>query len=485
MSMAEVIDFQEARDERAASSPSDGRLPPHDLEAEASVLAAIILGGLEYLARVRDFLRPEHFFLEMHRQLYIACLDLATAGSPIDTTTLSSRLRQQDRLAQVGGMPAITELLNATPQPANIVPHARIVHDRWRERQLAWTAQRIAARAYLGIEDTQEYCDSAVRSLSSIARMSITARAESNVDAIKRILDTIATRSQSTTKVPLGISTGLEAYDDEWGGLHGGEVTTIVARPKVGKTSLAIQMLATVTAQKLGVLMFSQDSSRDDLHVDLLSHVGKIDSKSLLRAIRGQGKLTDDEWSRLATASSELGTRTFWIDDSRKIHVGQVRARALATADEWLKTQRVPLGLVIVDYIQQLAPAPSFEGKRKHEYIGHAASEIKTLARAMKVPILVMAQQKRDAQGKAVWEASDCSEIEKECDNLFFIQKLGEDRRRLRCSMTRRGARRDIDLAFEGASRTFSDAKFEAASRQYARAGNAPPPGFYDDGDDS
>lgn len=474
MSMAEVIDLEGARAGRTAA---EDRLPPHDLDAEATTLSDLLLGGLEHWGRVKDFLRPEHMYSEAHRWVLTSIAAVAEAGSPIDITTVATHLKVTDRIGQVGGIAYLNDLVAASPAVANVVPHARIIHDRWRERQTIAAAQRIAGRGYLGVEDTQAYIDEAVRTLGTIARESVTTRAESNVDAIKRILASIAERSAAKTKVPLGISTGLQGYDEEWGGLHAGEVTTVVARPKVGKTSFGVQLLAHVTSQKLGVLMFSQDSPRDDMMSDLISHVAKVDSKAMRK-----GELDVADWRRVTEAASELGSRTFWIDDSRRIHVGQVRARALATADEWLKSSRVPLGLIIVDYIQQLAPAPGQDGKRKHEYIGHAANEIKTLARAMRVPIVVMAQQKRDYQSRPVWEASDCSEIEKECDNLFFLVKRSDTARQLRCQLVRRGVVRSLDLAFDGPSRTFSDAKFEATSRQWAKE---PPPGYFDDGDDS
>ena len=456
--MADVIPMR--RDAEPAS------VPPFDAIAEATVLADILLGGSEHFGRVRDFLRAEHFYSEAHRQIFAAMSIAAESSEPIDTTTVLTRLKQAGRVEQVGGSAYIVELLNSTAAVNNVVPHARIVHDRWRERQAIATAQRIAAQGYLGVTDTQAYLDGAVRSLGSIARASVVAKGESNVEAIKRILRAASERSEAKTKVPLGIATGLAEYDDEWGGLHGGEVTTFVARPKVGKTSLALQLLATVTRQRLGVLMFSQDSPRDDLLTDLLSHEAKVDSKAFRK-----GDLSVAEWERITSAASALGTRTFWIDDTRSIHVGQVRARALATADDALRQERVPLGLIIVDYIQQLAAAPGFEHRKKHEYIGHAANEIKTLARTLKIPIVVLAQQKRDDRGEPVYEAADCSEIEKECDNLFFIEKTSPRTRKLRCALVRRGAQRSIDLSFDGPSRTFSEAKLEADSRRFVDHG--------------
>lgn len=501
--MANVIDIDQARAERVGPAAFE-RTPPHDLDAEAAVISAIMLasgtndGGL---ALVADWLRPEHFYSEAHGRMYEAALALREAKEPVDVVTMGAWLKKHDRIAQVGGMSYMTELLNAAPAVANIVPYARTIHDRWRERQLIETTARISARGYLGIEDTQAYCDNAVRSLSEIARMSVVRRTESNVDALLRIVKAISERSSAATKVPLGLPTGIAAYDEEWGGLHGGEVTTIVARPKVGKTSLALQLLWAVASTGAGVLMFSQDSPRDDLLQDLLSHVAKVDSKRLRK-----GEISEGEWRRVMDASSEIGKRQFMVDDERGIHVGTVKSRAIATADEWLKKDRRPLGLVIVDYIQQLGAPPGKERAKKHEYIGSAARDLKTHARLMGVPFIVLAQQKRDENGKPVWQASDSSEIEKECDNLFFIEKLSDTARRLRCELVRRGARRSIDLHFDGPSRTFSDAKHEPESRKFVdrstrapkvtpAAASAPvddderplpepPPGLWDDEDD-
>jgi replicative DNA helicase len=485
---AEVIDINAARSGR--DEDVSARPPPHDLEAEATTLSDLLIHGTEALGRVKDFLRAEHYYLGRNSYVYASILAVAEAGSPVDVTTVGSHLRQVGRIEQVGGLAYLTEIMQGTAAVQNIVTHARIIHDRWRDRQIIATAQRIASRGYLGVEDTQAYADDAVRSLASVARMSVVKAVESNVDTIKRILAAAQARAESKTKVPLGIPTGLSAYDDEWGGLHGSEVTTVVARPGVGKTSLALQLLATIATSGIGVHMFSQDSPRDDVVTDLISHVAKVDSKRFRK-----GELTGPEWNRIAEAASTVGTWSFTIDDSRKIHVGQIRARALAAADDAMRKDRRPLGLVIVDYIQQLVAPPGMERARKHEYIGHAASEIKTLARNLRIPVLVLAQQKRDYQNKAVWEAADCSEIEKEADNLFFMARPSDDKRRLRCFKVRRGARREIALAFDGPSRTFSDAALEADSRRYVdkraetpasrSAGSddlpEPPSGFFDD----
>jgi replicative DNA helicase len=487
MGAAEVIPLHRE------TTPALERTPPMDLHAEATVLSDIVLGGREHFDQVKDFLRPEHFYGGAHRLVFQAMCDEAAAGNALDAAIVLSRLKQQGRIEQLpdGAMFLRLHIVDVTPAVANVVPHARIIHDRWRERQAVHTCMRIAEQGYLGVEDTQNYLDEATRSLAGIARLSVTGRIESNVETVKRLLAVATERSQAKTKVPLGIATGLPTYDEEWGGLHGGEVTAIVARPGAGKTSIGVQLLSTVSRTGIGVLMFSQDSPRDDLMQDLLSHEAKVDSKRLRN-----GTLSIEDWRRVADVATTIGKRTFWIDDTRAIHVGQVRSRALAYADEAMKKERRPLGLVIVDYIQQLKPTPERPNVKKHEWIGHAANEIKTLARAMKVPIVVLAQQKRPYNGKQVWEASDCSEIEKEADNLFFIEKTSETTRRLRCDKVRRGSVRTIDLAFDRPSRTFTEAKLEAASRQYVDRGRMsaaaasaesddmpePPPGFFDDG---
>jgi len=458
--MADVIPIRP--DDAAAQE----RLPPNNIDAEATVLGEIILGGRAQFDRVKDFLLPEHFFSEAHRRIFEAMVGISETSDPIDMTQLLVRLKQTDRISQVGGAAYVTEMLNAVPAVIDIVPHARAVYDRWRERQAIAACQRIAAQGYIGVTDSQEYLDSATRSLSAIAMASISARLESNTEAIQRTLKRAADRSTAATKIPLGLATGIASFDDEWGGLHGTDLSVFLAKKGTGKTSLALQLLNSVTKQKVAVLMFSSDSTHGQLIDQLISHEAKVDSRRLAK-----GTLAAEEWRRLAAAGSDLGTRTYFLDDARSLHIGQVRARALATADECLRRLRVPLGLVIFDYYQQLKNHSGNAYAKKVDWLNHAAEQLKSLALAMKIPVVVLAQQKPDDRGEPVYAAKECAKIEDEADNLYVIEKIDRDRRRLRPLKVRRGDDPILELAFDGPSRTFSDAKLEAASRDYVDQG--------------
>ena len=161
----------------------EGRVPPHDVDAEAAVLSAILVMddssedvrarrpvAFDSLAEARRILRPEYFYSEAHRRIYEACVEVASKGSPVDVVLVGTWLRDHDRLAQVGGMAYLTEILNSAPAVANVAAYAKVVYEKWRVRQLIRECQRIVAEGYAGYGETQVFLDKAEEAVSDIAR---------------------------------------------------------------------------------------------------------------------------------------------------------------------------------------------------------------------------------------------------------------------------------------------------------------------------
>jgi replicative DNA helicase len=446
--------------------PDPITLPPHDLDAEASVLSACMIGPGDStnVARIRDFLRPEHFYSEANRRTFEAVLDCVDAGKPPDMVGVLERLKVSNRLAQVGGFEYLAGILDAAPAIVNLVHYAEIVHNRWRERQVIAVAQRIAATGYLGVPDTQAYADGAVESLAVLARAGFGRDVESNLDALRRIVHELMTRASNPASATPGLTTGIEPWDTRLGGLHPGEVTTLVGRPGMGKTSLALQVAVRTAQAGIGVLFFVQDMSRDDLLVNALCHLANVDSQRWR-----QNRLAPADWQRVTPACETFAKLPLAIDDTRELSAPQLRARALTHADRSMRRSGVPLGLVVVDYVQQLTAPPELAREKAHEVIAFSAKAIKSLAREMGVAVLELAQQKRsDGQrgrgenaGHKRPELSDIagsSRIEAESDAVVFIVEGEEHERELVFRKVRRGECFDVGLAV-----TLGSSRFEAA----------------------
>lgn len=454
----------------------EGTTPPHDLDAEAAVLSALMLDAAHQLPRVRDFLRREMFYSEAHGRIYEAMYEIARADptAPIDVAIVGTWLKKNDRIAQVGGMSYLTDLLGAAPAVANVVAYARAVHDRYRERRAIWTCQKIAARGYLGVPDTQAYLDRASRAIAEIAQASIDAEVESNATTLSSILADASSRATAQREggaIPLDYPTGIPCVDAEWGGLHDTDLSTIIARPGAGKTTIALQIAIRTARTGVAVDLFCQDMDQRDLLTRALGHIAVVDWQRIKH-----GNLRPEEWPRVAEASDELARLPLRIERMRGMHVEAIRARVVAHGER-LARRKIALKVVIVDYLQQLRPAPHLAHAKKHEYLEHALVELKTLADAARISILGLAQQKRPDRGKEQLLASDCSQIEKEPDNVWFLLKKGERSRRLHAEKVRRGREKHLDLSFDPAAGIFGDARLEAASR--AHVDQTPPPGFF------
>ena len=451
----------------------EGRTTPHDLDAEASVLSACMIGSGEsnIVARVRDLIKPEHFYSEPHRRVFQAILSVCEANGNPDLVAVGERLKVSDNLASVGGMAYLAEILGAAPAVINVVQYAQIVHDRWRERCLIATCQRVAAQGYLGVPDTQAFADGAIESLATIARAALGREHETNLVALKRIVRAMVERCNNPSSAPAGFSTGIDSWDRELGGLQTGEVTALVGRPGRGKTTLALQVALRTAASGVGVLFFCQDMSRDDLLVNSLCHLAGVDTRRWRH-----NTLTPYDWQKLMPASEQLSRLPIAIDDTRDLTAAQLRARTMTHGDKSFRLTGIPLGLCVVDYVQQLRAAAEQGNAAQHEVIASSAKACKSLAREANIAVLMLSQQKREPEQKfsrrgqaeapyrpEMADIAGSSKIEAEADNIaFIIPRNGEgedaDARELIFRKVRRGQPFCSDLSCDLTTGRMSDA---------------------------
>ncbi|AKV02325.1 Replicative DNA helicase (DnaB) [Labilithrix luteola] len=456
-----------------------GRLPPHDLAAEEAVISAVLLDP-DALPRV-DFLEHGHFFSEKHRRIFEAARNVKAKGLVVDTTTVATELKDSGRLAQVGGSAGILELLDASPAVANVRDHGVIVFDRWRLRAGQNLARRIMATAY-ETPDAQDYLDRAHAAFVGLARQQAGKKVETNAESIRRAIEEMRQAAVDGTdpKRPRGILTGIAPLDAMTNGLQLGTKTTVVSKPGGGKSVFGLQVSTHAARSGVGVILFSTEMSKDELVDRQLASVAEVDSRRIALA-RQKPTYTPAEWSRITQSTADLFQAVkgrLVIHDDPNVTVEDVCTRARAYADE-LAAKGVPLGLVVVDYVQRLQPSAKFDGKRnstKTEAVSHATIALRNLAEELGVAVVELAQEKNlgHANGKPkkpeMGDAAESFQIERESHLVMYLWRPNDrDRENVKGLVVknRRGETGEIDLVFEG-----QFARFRAATYGDAFSGS-------------
>jgi len=455
------------------------QIPPHDLDAEAAVISCALIdrGSVK---RVRDYLRPEHFYAEAHRVIWQAILEEDASPSEgsehPDIVLVMTRLRNAGRLEQAGGSAYLTLILNSAPAVANVSAYAVKIYDLHRAREALVAAQTLVARCYLerGVDafgEVQPFLDDAAKVFAKIARRTAVSRFETNAQTFQRIIEDLARRARGDVEQkPAGIATGYPRYDQLTRGLHPGEKTVVVALPKVGKTAFASQVAVHVAKQGVGVLYLSQEVARQEL----LTRMAACESHVSFDKLR-TGALSSAEWSRLTSAVDLLASLPIWIDDTPDMHIDQVRGSVHVHIDRARAERKVPLGLYVLDYIQRLSPAPGEDREKEHTYLARAAKKNSNMARELGIACIELAQRKavdvdrvtkmRPAPGPGCTAQS--SQIEREAHAVVYLHRnpawaggrvVGEDPASvtLTLGLQRGGAEGSMRFEYEGSQYRFT-----------------------------
>ena len=382
---------------------------PRDLDAERSVLGAVLLHG-EALVEVRDLLTPQDFFRDAHRRIFNAMLELADLNKPIDLVMLKQQLGRDD-VEEVGGPAYIASLIDGVPRSTNIVHYADIIKEKASLRSIIYAANKLVTRAYDAEDDVVDIIGRATEELTSFSGPRGGAVHVSAVVAGSMAL--IQTAAEKGNGL-IGLTSGLKDLDDMLAGLQPSDLIVVAARPGGGKTSLGINM-----ARRCGqpALAFSLEMSREQLFVRMLATEARIDSNRVRT-----GRLSDHEWTKLSKAVTTISELPIHIDDTPAMTVLEIRARARAHAAVY------GLKLVVVDYLQLLRGSGKFENRTQE--VGTISRGLKAMAKELHVPVVAMAQLRRArADGHARPQLSDLREsgdIESDADVVLLIWKPDE-----------------------------------------------------------
>lgn len=398
-------------------APSDvlnPRLPPQNLEAEQSVLGAILLENAA-MNKAMEILTEEDFYKTAHRKIYQAMLDLSEHGEVIDQITLTEHLKARGELESVGGAAYLAELVQVVPTAANVRYHCKIVRDKALLRGLIGTSTEVITRGYDGTGSVDELLDYAERSVFSLAQGKLGRSFTELKHVIKESLDLVDQLSKRKEKVT-GVPTGYYDLDDLTAGLQASDLIVIAGRPSMGKTSLALGMAqhAAIHHRK-SVGIFSLEMSKAQLVLRMLSSEAHVDSH-LLRT----GKLQKEDWWRLAEAAGRLEQAPIFIDDTGSLTVQQMRGKARR-----LKAER-GLDLLIVDYLQLVQGRGDAESRQQE--ISDISRSLKALAKELNVPVLALSQLSRAVESRKppipmLADLRESGAIEQDADVVIFIYR--------------------------------------------------------------
>ncbi|HXD75189.1 MAG TPA: replicative DNA helicase, partial [Vicinamibacterales bacterium] len=390
------------------------RTLPHNLEAERSVLGAILLhnDAFNLAAEVID---AGDFFRDAHRRIFDRMVALAERNGAIDLVTLKDELGRSGELDEVGGPAYIAALVDGVPRSMNVEHYARIIKEKSTLRNLIFSANKILATAYEGAEEADVILDQAEHAIFAIADDKVRDGFVSLRDLAHASLETIEKLS-ARKELVTGVPTGFTDLDEMTSGLQSGDLVIVAARPSMGKTSLVLniaQHVGTKTDMTTG--FFSLEMSKEQLFMRLLTSEARIDAHRL----RG-GFLGERDWSRLSTAIGTLSEAKIFIDDTPSIGVLEMRAKCRRLASEH------GLHLVVVDYIQLMQGRGRFENRTLE--LASISRSLKGLAKELSVPIIVLSQLSRAPESRSDHrpQLSDLREsgaLEQDADVVAFIYR--------------------------------------------------------------
>jgi replicative DNA helicase len=406
--------------ETSPSSFPGARVPPHNLEAERSVLGAILVQN-DLIHRVLELgVEARDFYRESHQRIFEVMVSLSERGEPVDLVTLTSTLKDRGTFENVGGTTTLTSLFEDHFAIGNVSAYGRQIRDKALLRRMIETTGEIAGLAFDGVEDVEAFLDEAERKVFSVSDIKLTKSFTALQDVIVENVHSIEDLFQRKEAVT-GLSTGFTDWDKMTSGLHPGQLIIIAGRPAMGKTSLVLSAAQNAAVSKKAVIaLFSLEMSKEELGFRFLSGLSRIDSKRLR-----VGKLADRDWPRLAQAADQLSKAKIFIDDSGDLTVMDMRARCRR-----LLSVEKRLDLIVVDYLQLMKgskAASKGDGSRERE-ISEISRNLKALGKELRVPIIALSQLNRGVESRQdkrpmLSDLRESGAIEQDADLVAFVYR--------------------------------------------------------------
>jgi replicative DNA helicase len=399
------------------------KIPPQSLEAEMSLIGSILLDK-DTMLKVADIASSNDFYKDAHRKIYDAILDLYANNEPVDLLTLSNRLEEKNLLESVGGRSYLAEITNAVPTASNAANYAHIVHRKAVRRRLLTASHEISRLGYEENDDLEKTLDEAQQHLFGVSenyfRQAFTPVRSILADAFDRIDELHRNKGQLR-----GLPTGFTGLDNLLAGLQKSDLIILAARPSVGKTSLAMDIVRNVgVRQKVPVAMFSLEMSKEQLVDRMLCAEANVDLWKM-RTGRLSDRPEDDDFPRIGHAIGTLSEAPIFIDDSSSCNILQIRTKARRLQSEH------GLGLIVIDYLQLMDSRGDQENRVQE--VAEITRGLKSIARELNIPVIALSQLSRvvEQSKPAIPKLSHLREsgsIEQDADVVMFIYRKAADR---------------------------------------------------------
>lgn len=392
-----------------------GRIPPQDLDAEKSLLGAILLSDTSF-PDVLETVKYPDFYNKAHSLIFKAMTALYQQSKPIDLLTLTAELKRQKNLKAVGGAGYLSELTNYVPTASHAQAYAELVQKAAVRRRLINAGTKIAEAAYQEDARVEDLVGEAEKNLFEVSdkstRTDYSALGDMLVDAFDRIEELHKNKGALR-----GLKTGFRDLDKKTAGLQKGDLVIIGARPAMGKTTLAQNIAYNAAAiNKRGVLFFSMEMAKNEILDRMISDVSGVDNWKIRT-----GNVSDEDFAKISDALGEMSEVPIYIDDTSSMTVLELRNRARRAAHDH------DIGLIIIDYLQLIAGSDRYAGNRVQE-VTEISRGLKTLARELEVPVVALAQLNRQVTGRddprpTLSDLRESGSIEQDADLVIMMHR--------------------------------------------------------------
>lgn len=392
------------------------RVMPHNTDAEQAVLGSMFLSKYA-LEKALEELTKEKFYVEAHGKIFDTIKYLAEKGNPIDITTVTAELDKKKTLGSVGGVEYLTEIINCVPTAANVDYYLKIVEEKYLRRSLIEAATKIASDGFSSTDNIGDILDDAEKGMQNVIKNRMGTEFRSIQDVLFKAQADLEELSKQKGEIT-GIPTGFYDLDRITKGLHANEFIIIAARPAMGKTAFALNLVVNMAVNaKKTVALFNMEMGAEQLINRMLASVGQIDMGKILT-----GRLEHQDWKRVNESISRLADTKIFIDDTPGMTVSEIRAkcRRLANSSDGLDA-------VVIDYLQLISGGPKYAGQRQQE-VSEISRSLKTMAMELGIPVIALAQLSRSVEGREdkrplLSDLRESGSIEQDADIVSFLYR--------------------------------------------------------------
>ena len=389
---------------------------PHEIEAEQSVLGSMLISKYASEKAVEN-LTGDLFYMDAHTKIFTVIKDLMEDNVSIDITTVTTELNKRKWLKDVGGAKYLGELIEVVPSASNVDEYIKIVNEKAILRRLIKEASDIAENAYASKENINEVLDDAEKKILNVVKTRKGSEFRSIQDVLFKTQSDLEKLAQNKGAIT-GLTTGFYDIDKLTSGLHPNELIIIAARPAMGKTAFALNLVVNAAmSQDRAIALFNMEMPAEQLAMRMLSSVGQIKQNKLRN-----GYLENDDWKRVNEAISRLADTKIFIDDTAGMTIAEIKAKCRRLA-----SQPDGLALIVIDYLTLIQGSEKYRGNRQQE-VSEISRSLKTLAMELGVPVVTLAQLSRGVEAREdkrpmLSDLRESGSIEQDADIVAFLYR--------------------------------------------------------------